>query len=144
MAVTLSPDVVVYVCHRSIPKGASLPQHWKMGAARVALHAVPCSGKMDGQYLFHALEGGARGLCVVACPKGECHLSQGNYRAEIRIRTIRRLLGEVGLEPERAELVHCSPDDSPEQFNDILRGAVERICALGENPVRAGKQPITG
>ena len=75
---------------------------------------------MDGQYLLHALEGGARGLCIVACPKGECHLGQGNYRAEVRLRTIQRLLGEAGLEPQRAELLHCSPNDSPEQFDDLL------------------------
>jgi F420-non-reducing hydrogenase iron-sulfur subunit len=138
MAVASSPEVVVYVCNRSIPQGASPRQQWKHDGVRVVLHTVPCSGKMDGQYLLHALEGGARGLCIVACPKGECHLGQGNYRAEVRLRTIRRLLGEVGLEPERAELLHCSPNDSPEQFDALLHGAVERICALGESPLRAG------
>jgi F420-non-reducing hydrogenase iron-sulfur subunit len=147
MAVTLSPDVIVYVCGRSIPKGATLRRQWKYQGVRVAMHTVPCSGKMDGQYLLHALEGGARGLCVVTCPKGECHLSQGNYRAEIRIRTIRRLLGEAGLEPERAELLHSSPNDAPEQFEAIIRGAVERICALGESPLCIGNsksRPIEG
>ena len=129
------PDVVVYVCHRSIPDGARLRRQWKHEGARGVVHAVPCSGKMDGQYLFHALEGGARGLCIVACPKGECHLSQGNYRAAIRIRTVQRLLAEAGLEPERAELVHCSPNDPPEQFDETVRGAVGRLCALGESPL---------
>jgi F420-non-reducing hydrogenase iron-sulfur subunit len=133
-----SPDIVVYVCTRSIPKGALLKRQWRQGDARVAVHVAPCSGKMDCQYLFHALEGGARGLCVIACPKGECHLGQGNYRAEIRIRTIQRLLGEVGLEPQRAELLNCSPNDPPENFENMLRDVVERIYALGESPVRAG------
>lgn len=135
MAVTSSPDVVVYVCNRCVPQGVPLRRQWKLDGIRVVVHTVPCSGKMDGQYLFHAIEGGARGLCVIACPKGECHLGQGNYRAEIRIRTIRRLLEEAGFEPERAELLHCSPNDSPEQFDELLRGTVERICALGDSPV---------
>jgi F420-non-reducing hydrogenase iron-sulfur subunit len=142
MNVTSSPDVVVYVCHHSIPPGMPLRRQWTQDGARVVAHTVPCSGKMDGQYLLHALEGGARGLCIVGCPKGECHLSQGNYRAEIRVRTIQRLLGEVGLEPERAELLHCSPNNPPEQFVQALPGAVARICALGESPIRAGKQSI--
>ena len=141
MAVVSSPEVVVFVCNRSIPQGASLRRQWKHDDARVVVHTVPCSGKMDGQYLLHALEGGARGLCIVACPVGECHLSQGNYRAEIRIRTIQRLLGEAGLEPQRAELLHCSPNDSPEKFDELLHGAVERICALGANPIHAGNTP---
>ena len=139
MAEVLSPGVVVYVCTNCIPQDGRLPRQWKQGDVRVLVREVPCSGKMDGQYLLHAMEGGSRGLCVVACPKGECHLAQGNYRAEIRIRTVRRLLAEVGLEPERAELVHCSADDRREQLEELVRGAVERICALGESPLRAAR-----
>jgi F420-non-reducing hydrogenase iron-sulfur subunit len=137
MTATMSPDVIVYVCHRSISRGAPLPRQWQQNGVRVVVHEVPCSGKMDGQYLMHALEGGACGVCIVSCPKGECRLGQGNYRAEIRIRTIRRLLEEVGLESERAEQFFFSPDDSREQFEQIVRGFVERISTLGESPIRA-------
>lgn len=143
MTAAASPDVVVYVCHRSVPSGASVRRQWMQDGARVVLHLAPCSGKMDGQYLLHAMEGGACGLCIVACPKGECHLNQGNYRAEIRVRTLRRLLGEIGLEPERAEFLHSSQNDPPEHFDRRLREAVARICALGESPLRAGQHPVT-
>jgi F420-non-reducing hydrogenase iron-sulfur subunit len=68
---------------------------------------------------------------VVACPKGECHLAQGNYRAEIRVRTVARLLAEIGLEPERVEMLHVSPKDPPDRLEPLLRDAVQRICALG-------------
>ena len=139
MTVGLAPDVIVYICTNSIPEGGRLPRQWNQDGAHVLVREVPCSGKMDGQYLFHALEGGARCFCVVACPKGECHLAQGNYRAEIRVRTARCLLKEIGLEPERAELVHGSADDSPQQIEQLVRGAVERICALGESPLRMSR-----
>jgi F420-non-reducing hydrogenase iron-sulfur subunit len=136
MAVASPPDVVVYVCTNCIPQGGRLPRQWNQDGAKVLVREVPCSGKMDGQYLFHVLEGGGRGICVVACPKGECHFAQGNYRAEVRIRTVRRLLTEIGIEPERAELVHGAPDDRPEVLEELIRGAVERICALGTSPLR--------
>jgi F420-non-reducing hydrogenase iron-sulfur subunit len=135
MSVTSSPDVVVYVCHHSVPPGTSLRRQWTQDGVRVVVHTVPCSGKIDGQYILHSFEGGARGLCVIGCPKGECHLSQGNYRAEIRVFTARRLLGEIGLEPERAELLHASPSDTPEQFNRALSEAVTRLCGLSESPL---------
>src|SRR3989304_557176 len=96
MAASVSPDVIVYVCHRSIPSGASIPRQWKHNGVRVVVREVPCSGKMDGQYLMHAFEGGAYGVCIVTCPKGECHLSQGNYRAEIRIAYGRSPFGSAG------------------------------------------------
>lgn len=137
MVVGLPPDVIVYVCINSLPRGGHLPRQWSQDGAHVLVREVPCSGKMDGQYLFHALEGGARGVCVVACPKGACHLGQGNYRAEVRVRTAQRLLKEIGLEPERAELVHRPDDDSPQQIEQLVRGAVGRICALGQSPLRA-------
>jgi F420-non-reducing hydrogenase iron-sulfur subunit len=139
MTVSLSPDVVVCVCTNCIPQSGRLPRQWDQDGAKVLVREVPCSGKIDAQYLFHALEAGGRGICVVACPKGECHLAQGNYRAEIRIRTVQRLLAEMNIEPERAELVHGSADDSPEQLEQLVRGAVGRICAVGESPLYTAK-----
>jgi coenzyme F420-reducing hydrogenase delta subunit len=139
MAVALSPDVLVYVCTNCLPQGASLPRQWSQDGVRVAVHEIPCSGKLDGQYLCHAMEGGARGVCVVACPKGDCHLAQGNYRAELRIHTLGRLLTEIGLESQRAELVHVAPDSPPEQLDQLVRAAVERICGMGESPLRGKK-----
>ncbi len=139
MAVAVSPGVIVYVCTHSIPQGARLPRQWNQEGAHVVVREVPCSGKMDAQYLFHALEGGARGVCVVACPKGKCHLAQGNYRAEVRLRTIRRLLTEIGMEPGRAEMIHAGDASEPisaQQIEQLLRDAVGRICAFGESPLR--------
>jgi coenzyme F420-reducing hydrogenase delta subunit len=133
-------DVIVYVCRNCIPAGARVPRQWQQDGARVLVRELPCSGKTDGQYLLHAIEGGARGLCVIACPKGECRLAQGNYRAEVRVRTLQRLLEEVGLERGRVDLVHSSRDDPPDQFEALLHGAVQRACALGASPIPAGWQ----
>ena len=144
MAEPVCPDVIAYVCTNCIPRGASLPRQWQQAGAHVLLREVPCSGKMDGQYLLHSFEAGIRGLCVVACPKGACQLTQGNYRAEVRIATLRRLLGEIGLEPERAELLHCSPDDPPDQFCRLVRDAVGRIAALADSPIRSEARQAVG
>ena len=126
----------MYVCRNSISGDRHLPRQWRQDGAHVLVREVPCSGKVDGQYLIHAFEGGVAGLCVVACPKGDCTLAQGNYRAELRLRTIQRLLGEIGLEPERAELLLRRPEDSAEDFEELIRGAVARFCVLGDSPIR--------
>jgi coenzyme F420-reducing hydrogenase delta subunit len=50
---------------------------------------------------------------------------------------VQRLLAEIGLEPERVELLHCAPDDHlGERVGELARGAVQRLCALGESPLR--------
>ena len=133
--VPVSPDVIVYVCANCVPAAGRLPRQWKQDGAHVVVREVPCSGKMDALYLLHAMEGGGRGLCVAACPKGKCQLTQGNYRAEVRVATVRRLLDEIGIQPERAELLHCGPDEPFDSFERSVRDAVERICALGESPL---------
>lgn len=135
MSQSVCPDVSVYVCCNCVPQGRHLPRQWRQDGAHVLVREVPCSGKMDAQYLLHAFEGGGQGLCVVACPKGECHLAQGNYRAEIRIHTIQRMLKEIGLEPERAELLHFSADEPAERLEQLVHDAVQRVCAYGRTPL---------
>jgi coenzyme F420-reducing hydrogenase delta subunit len=135
MAEPVTPDVIVNICQNCIPAGSHLPRQWRQDGIHVVVREVPCSGKIDSQYLLHALEGVTHGLCVIACPKGKCHLTEGNYRAEIRIRTVRRLLAEIGIEPERAELVHSSPDDSFSQVEQLIRDEVERLSSLGRSPL---------
>ncbi len=142
MAQLVNPDVIVYLCTNCTPSGGRLPRQWKDGDVHVAVQEVPCSGKIDAQYLLSALEGGGRGLCVVTCPKGECRLAQGNLRAEVRIGTVRRLLAEIGIEPERVELLRYGPNDPFEQFERLIREAAARIGDLGESPIRT-KTPQT-
>ncbi len=129
----INPDIVVYVCHNCIPEGHRLPRQWHQDGAHVRVTEAPCSGKMDAQYLFHAFEGGVRGLLVVTCPHGDCQLMQGNYRAEVRVNTVQRLLSEIGIEPERAELLHCGPEDSLKQ---MVHDAVKRFCDLEKRSLR--------
>ncbi len=133
MAEPVHPDILVYICQSCIPEGGSLPRQWEQDGAHVLVRQVPCSGKIDAQYVFHALEAGGQGLCVVTCSRGNCSLGEGNYRAEVRVRTVRRLLAEIGIEPERVELLQRTSDD---HLGELVRGAVQRLCALGESPIR--------
>lgn len=129
MAEAVRPDVLIHVCQNCIPGGEQLPRQWVQEGLHVLVRQVPCSGKTDAQYLFHALENGCQGVCVVTCPKAQCHLAQGNYRAEVRINTIQRLLAEIGLAPGRAQLLRCSPEESAGHLEQILRETVSAISA---------------
>jgi coenzyme F420-reducing hydrogenase delta subunit len=131
----MQPDVAVHICSNCIPQGGRLPSQWTQAGVHVLLREIPCSGKIDGEYLMHTFEGGGFGICVVACPKGDCHLAQGNYRAEVRMHTVKKLLAEIGLEPERAELLHFSSSDTPAELEKCIRETVNRLRALGKSPM---------
>ncbi len=129
--------VILYVCHNCFPQGKKLPRQWNHDGIHVQVKEVPCSGKIDIQYLFHAIEGGAQGVCVITCPQGECTLAQGNYRAQVRIQTVRNLLAEIGLEAERASLVHFSPKDSFDCLKKLVDNEVKKFSELEPNPITA-------
>ena len=138
MAEPLIPDVVVNICHNCLPQAGKLPRQWKQDGSLVSIREIPCSGKIDVQYLLHALEGVRGGVCVVACPVGECHLAQGNQRAEVRVATARRLLAEIGIEPDRAMLLHASPQEPITRVEQEIRAAVKRLADLGPSPLQSG------
>ena len=106
----------------------------KPGEVRVKIDSVGLC-QTDVHYMMRALEAGICGFCVVTCPHGECRLSQGNYRAETRLKTVQRLLGEIGLEPERIELLRSSTEDEGCLLEEQVRGAVDRIIALNGTPL---------
>lgn len=127
----------MYVCYNCMRPGTLLPRQWEQNGLHVQVNEVPCSGKIDVQYLFHAFEGGASGVCVVGCPQGECRLAQGNYRAEIRVQMVQRLLGEIEMNPERIAIVHCSPDDPEGHTEQLLRKSVDQFATLGKPGAQA-------
>jgi F420-non-reducing hydrogenase iron-sulfur subunit len=125
-----TPEVLINLCKNCIPAAQRLPAQWTESGLHVRVREVPCSGKIDLQYILHALEGGVQGVCIVACPKGDCTLSQGNYRAEMRIVTAKRLLGEIGLEPGRAELLHCDKDETIDHLKERIAEVTRRFSGL--------------
>ena len=137
MAEPLVPDVAVNICQKCVGEAASLPRQWKQAGTLVTVRELPCSGKVDVQYLLHALEGVRHGVCVVACPPGKCRLAQGNHRAQMRVETARRLLAEIGLQPERAQLLYYSSEQPRAQLEQAIRETVQQLAALGPSPLHS-------
>lgn len=131
MAEPIIPNILVNLCHNSISKDGQLPHQWKQDGVHVVVREVPCSGKIEGQYLFHSIESVSHGICVVACPRGQCKLVQGCCRAEVRMATLRKLLEEIGIEPQRAQLLRCSADDEPGHLKQLVQNAVHQLSVLG-------------
>jgi coenzyme F420-reducing hydrogenase delta subunit len=117
-------EAAIYICKNCFPEIAALPSQWEHAGSHVKVKLIPCSGKIDAQYMMHAFEGGIRGLCVVTCPEGKCKLSQGNYRARMRVGTVQRLLSEAGIDPGNARIVQCDGTESAGRIREIINDAV--------------------
>lgn len=109
-------SIYVYYCRNAVNPTAlnQLPE--------VVLEAVPCSGRIDPRYLLKAFEGGAKAVCILACPKGDCKSIEGNLRAIARVRAVQELLSEAGLEPNSVQIFLPSESTEP-----ALKSAIESM-----------------
>ena len=122
------PELAVFLCRNSIPDAHVFPMQWADAGIHIRVKLVPCSGKIDIQYMLHALEAGKLGVCAITCPHGECTLAQGNYRAGVRVRTLRKLLEEIGLDTERAVIVNCPPGATAETVKSIVGSMAQTLA----------------
>jgi F420-non-reducing hydrogenase iron-sulfur subunit len=99
---------------------------------------VPCTGRVDIIHLLKAIEDGADGVYVAGCLEGECHYLTGNLKAKKRVQYVKKVLKEIGMEPERVEMYNLSAGEGP-RFAEIAKEMVDRIEKLGPSPVRTQK-----
>ena len=91
-----------------------------------------------GRGLLKAIEDGADGVYVAGCLEGECHFMNGNLKARKRVEYVKKILEEVGIEPERVEMFNLSAGEGP-RFAEIAAEMTNRIKELGPSPVNARK-----
>jgi coenzyme F420-reducing hydrogenase delta subunit len=101
----------------------------------VKIIQVPCSSRVDILHLLRALEDGADGVYVAGCLEGECHFLTGNYKAKRRVQYVKKVLEEIGIEPERVEMFNLSAGEGP-RFSEIAWEMFDRIKELGPSPVK--------
>lgn len=95
---------------------------------------VPCTGRVDILHLLKAIEDGADGVYVAGCLEGDCHYLTGNLKAKKRVAYVKKVLEEIGMEPERVEMYNLSAAQGT-RFAEIAREFTERILDLGPSPV---------
>ncbi|MEW5736841.1 MAG: hydrogenase iron-sulfur subunit [Thermodesulfobacteriota bacterium] len=136
---TFEPEIVVFCCNFCSYAAADLAGSIRMSyPPNVKIIHVPCSGRVDPLTLLKALEAGADGVLVTGCMEGDCHFVTGNYKAKKRVKYIRAMLADMGLEPDRVQMHNISASDAP-LFAKTAQEATEMIRALGPNPLKGCK-----
>jgi F420-non-reducing hydrogenase iron-sulfur subunit len=102
------PTIVAFCCHYCAYTAADMAGSMRLESPNVKIIRVPCSGKVDAIHIMKALEKGADGVLVAGCLEGDCHFKSGNVKALQRVTYLKRFLEEIGIEPERVEMVTMS------------------------------------
>ena len=136
------PLILAFCCHYCAYAAADLAGSMRLQYPdNLRMLRLPCTGKLEVNYVLAAFERGIDGVIVAGCLEGGCHYLEGNLRARRRVERARQLLAEIGLEPERLEMFNLSSAEGP-RFAEIARTMVERIKRLGLNPLRTDSKPI--
>jgi F420-non-reducing hydrogenase iron-sulfur subunit len=92
---------------------------------------VPCTGRIDPQLVVSAFLNGADGVLIGGChTPNDCHYSSGNFKAFKRVYMLRKMLSEVGVEPERVRLEWISATEAP-KLARVVNEFVEEVRRLG-------------
>ncbi len=142
MGEAFEPRVVAFCCRYCAYSAADLAGSMRLEySPNVRIVKLMCTGKVDTLHLLKAFEDGADAVFVAGCEEGDCHFLEGNLRAKRRVKQAKKLLGEVGIEPERLEMFNISASDAP-LFAAAVNEMTERARRLGPNPLRKEAEKV--
>jgi F420-non-reducing hydrogenase iron-sulfur subunit len=128
---SFEPKIVGVLCNWCSYAGADLA-----GTARISYAPnllplrVMCSGRVDPAFVLEAFRCGADGVLIAGCHPGDCHYQNGNHKTLRRFALLRRLLDQLGVEPERVRLEWVSASEG-EIFAGMVDNMTEQLRALG-------------
>ena len=130
------PKILGIVCNWCCYGGADL-----CGVSRfqyppyIRLIRVMCSARVDLTHILRAFSNGQDAVFVGGCHIGDCHyVTHGNYHTLSLISICKKLLGHLGVNPERLRLEWVSAGEGirfAEVMNDFA-GSVKKLGPLGK------------
>ena len=139
---SFEPKILALCCHYCAYAAADLAGSMRVQyPPNVRVLRLPCTGKLDINYVMKAFESGVDGVIVAGCLEGGCNFQEGNLRAKKRVATARQVLTEAGIEGERLEMFNLSSAMGG-TFAEIIQTMTERIKKLGPSPLRQAREKV--
>ncbi len=136
------PRIVAFFCTWCTYTAADLAGIARMEyAPNVRVIRLPCSGRVDPQFVLAAFRNGADGVLIGGCHPGDCHYQEGNYPARRRFELLRPLLRDVGIEDERLRLEWISGAEG-DKVQQVCNEMTEQVRALGPLRLSPVPQPV--
>jgi NADH-quinone oxidoreductase subunit E len=126
------PRILGFLCNWCCYAGADLA-----GVSRyqyppnIRVIRLMCSGRVDPAFILRAFSNGIDGVFIGGCWLGECHYAtEGNYNALSVMHLCRKLLGHIGLNPERLRLEWVSASEGI-RFAEVMTDFTKKLEELG-------------
>ena len=126
-----NPNIVAFLCNWCSYAGADKAGGQKLQyPANIKTIRVMCSGRVDPDFVMKAFREGADGVMVLGCHPGDCHYRDGNLKAMKRMKLLKIMMAQFGIDPDRLILSWVSAGES-ERFQEIAVSMTEKIKSLG-------------
>ncbi len=135
------PIIVGFLCNWCCYGGADLA-----GVSRfqyppyLRVIRLMCSGRVDLEFIFRAFAKKADGVFVGGCHLGDCHYNpEGNYDALGNSFVAKRILENIGINPERLRLEWVSAGEGT-RFAEVMTEFSGKVKGLGPLGSSEGKE----
>jgi F420-non-reducing hydrogenase iron-sulfur subunit len=130
------PKIIGFLCNWCSYAGADL-----CGVSRyqyptnVRAVRVMCSTRISAHLVLDIFRAGADGVLLGGCHLNDCHYISGNFYTEKRVRLMKKLLEDAGIDPKRLRLEWVSASEG-EKFSKVVTEFTEQVKKLGPSKVR--------
>jgi F420-non-reducing hydrogenase iron-sulfur subunit len=139
MTKEFEPNIIGFLCNWCSYAGADLAGTSRMKyPPNIKSIRVMCSGRVDPVFVLEALRKGADGVLIGGCHPGDCHYQSGNYKANRRIKLLKKLLEELAVDPGRVRFEYISASEGS-KFASVVTEFVDELKKMGPNPLKEVK-----
>jgi F420-non-reducing hydrogenase iron-sulfur subunit len=140
MTKEFEPNVIGFLCNWCSYAGADLAGTSRMKyPPNIKSIRVMCSGRVDPVFVLEALRKGADGVLIGGCHPGDCHYQSGNYKANRRMKLLKKLLEEMAIDPGRLRFEYISASEGA-KFAAVATEFVDQLKKMGPNPLKEVKE----
>ncbi len=139
MAEEFEPNIIGFLCNWCSYAGADLAGTSRMKyPPNIKSIRVMCSGRVDPVFVLEALRKGADGVLIGGCHPGDCHYRSGNYKANRRIKLLKKFLEEMAVDPNRVRFEYISASEGG-KFASVVTEFVDELKKMGPSPLKEVK-----
>jgi F420-non-reducing hydrogenase iron-sulfur subunit len=133
-----NPNIVGFACQWCTYAGADLAGNLRATyPPSIKLIKVPCSGRVEPEYVMEAFAQGADGVMIGGCHFGDCHYKTGNHKTSQRMTIFSKMLEDMGFDTKRFRLEWISGAEGY-RFAEVIEEFTKELQELGPNPLKGG------
>jgi F420-non-reducing hydrogenase iron-sulfur subunit len=133
------PNIVGFACQWCTYAGADLAGNLRAKyPPSIKLIKVPCSGRVEPEYVMEAFARGADGVLIGGCHFGDCHYKTGNHKTARRMKIYSKLLEDSGFDSKRFRLEWISGAEGY-RFAEVVEEFTKELQAMGPSPFKGGE-----